>query len=99
MIKIVDNIVTAFFVVVLGILWYCSSKYYVKPSQYIILVYDVFDKQSKIDGLRTKFKTLEVTQSYISEYQKRFVCHSFSIAQEMPIIKNTSHRIFKKIQR
>ena len=98
-IKILDKLVTGFFIVILGILWYCSSKYQVNPSQYTIIVYDVFGKQSKIDGIRTRFKTIDVAQSYISEYQKRFEGHSFSMAQEIPIIKNTGYRIFKKIQR
>ncbi|QLH07915.1 hypothetical protein C5F50_04695 [Nitrosopumilus ureiphilus] len=98
-IKILDKFVTGFFVVTLGILWHCSSKYQVKPSQYTVVVYDVFGKQSEIDGIRTRFKIIQVAQSYISEYQKRFESHNFSMAQEMPIIKNPSFRIFNKTQR
>ena len=71
-IKRLDKFVTGFFVVTFGILWYCSSKYQVKLSHYTIIVHDIFGKQSKINGIRTSFRTLEVTQSYISEYQKRF---------------------------
>lgn len=62
-------------------------------------MYDVFGKPSEIDGLRTRFKTLQVAQSFISEYQKHFVGHGFSMAQEIPIIKNAGYRSFKKIQR
>jgi len=95
--KILDKFVTGFFVAILGILWYCSSRYYVKPSQYTVVVYDIFGKESVIDGIRTRFKTIQVAQSYISEYQKRFEGYDFSIAQEIPIIRNS--RIFGKIQR
>lgn len=59
----------------------------------------MFGKQSEIDGIRTRFKIIQVTQSYISEYQKRFEGHNFSVAQEIPIIKNPSFRIFNKNQR
>ena len=97
MIKILDKFVTGFFIVTLGILWYCSSKYQVNPSQYTVIIYDVFRKQTKIDGIRIRFKTIDVAQSYISEYQKRFEDYSFSMAQEIPIIKNPGYRIFKKI--
>ena len=97
--KILDKFVTGFFVIILGILWYCSSKYHVIPNHYTIIIYDVFGKQSKIDGIRTNFKTREVAQSYISEYQKRFPCHDFLMALEPIDIKNTNFRIFKKIQR
>ena len=97
--KILDLLVTGFFVVTLGILWYCSSKYHVVPNHYTIIIYDIFGKQSKIDNIRTNFKTREVAQSYISEYQKRFPFHDFSMALESIDVKNTNLRIFKKIQR
>ena len=85
--KILDKIVTGFFVVILGALWYCSSKYQVKPNHYSIVIYDVFGKQVEIDEIRTNFKTQKVAQSYISEYQKRFPHYGFSMAIEMPQIK------------
>ena len=95
--KIMDKFVTAFFVVTLGILWYFSTKYYVKPKESTIVIYDVFGKQVKIDELRTHFKTKAVAKSYISEYQKRFPHYDFSMAIESPEIeKNTVSRIFKK---
>jgi len=97
--KILDLLVTGFFVVTLGILWYCSSKYHVVPNHYTIIIYDIFGKQSKIDNIRTNFKTREVAQSYISEYQKRFPFHDFSMALELIDVENTNLRIFKKIQR
>ena len=95
-----DKFVTGFFVVTLGILWYCSSKYQVKPNQYTILVYDVFGNQIKIDEIRTSFRTYRVTKSYISEYQNRFPHYDFSMSAEMPVIKRKILlRIFKKVQR
>ena len=98
--KIMDKLVTGFFVVVLGIIWYCSSKYQVKPNQYTILIYDVFGKQIKIDEIRTSFNTYKVTNSYIIEYKNRFPHYDFSMAEEMPEIKRKKvFRIFKKDQR
>ncbi|MDH3657441.1 MAG: hypothetical protein OEM77_04825 [Nitrosopumilus sp.] len=94
--KFLDKIITGFFVLTFGILWYCSVKYYVKPNHYTIIVYDVFGKAVKIDGIRTNFKTPAVAQSYISEYQKRFSHYYFSMVAEMPEIKrNMVLRIFK----
>ena len=97
--KILDKFVTCFFVVTLGILWYCSSKYQIMPNHYTIIIYDVYGKQIKINGIRTNFKTREVAQSYISEYQKRFPFLDFSMALEPIDIKSANFRIFKKIQR
>ena len=97
--KIIDKCVTGFFVVILGILWYCSSKYQVKPNQYTIVIYDVYGNLIKIDEIRTSFNTYQVANSYILEYQNRFVNYNFSMATEMPEIKSRLLGIFKNIQR
>ena len=98
--KIIDKFVTGFFVVILGTLWYCSSKYQIKPNQYTVLIYDIFGNQIKIDGIRTNFSTCRVANSYILEYQKRFPHYDFSMATEIPEIKRrVSGEIFKRNQR
>ena len=98
--KILDKFVTGFFVVILGIAWYCSTKFYVKPDRHSIVVYDIFGKEIKLERVRVDFKTYNVAQSYISEYKKRFPHYNFAMAIEIPEIrKNTIPRIFKKIQR
>jgi hypothetical protein len=98
--KILDKFVTGFFVVVLGIAWYCSTKFYIKPDKNSIVVYDVFGKEVKLDGVRVDFRTHGVAQSYISEYKKRYPHYNFAMAIEIPEIKNnTIPRIFKKIHR
>ena len=100
MIKILDKFVTGFFVVILAIAWYCSTKFYIKPDKHSIIVYDIFGKEVKIEGVRVDFKTYNVAQSYISEYKKRFPHYNFAMAVEVPEIKNnTIPRIFKKIHR
>ena len=97
--KILDKFLTGFFVAIFGILWYCSSKYYVKPNQCKVIIYDVFGKQVKLNEIRTDFKTQNVARNYILEYQKRFPHYDFSMAVETSEIKsNTGLRIFKKFK-
>ncbi len=84
--KILEKFVTAFFIVTLGALWYCT-KCFVKANQYRIVIYDVLGNQVDIDGVRTSFNTHKVANSFISEYQNRFSQYTFSISTEMPIIK------------
>jgi len=86
MIKIIDKIITGFFVITLGILWY-FTRCFVKPNQYKIVIYDVLGNQIDIDGIRTNFNTPKVANNYISEYQNRFLHYNFSMAAEMPVIK------------
>jgi hypothetical protein len=85
MIKIIDKIITVFFVITLGILWY-STRCFVKPNQYKIVIYDVLGNQIDIDGIRTNFNTPKVANNYILEYQNRFSHYNFSIDTEMPVI-------------
>ena len=87
-IKIVDKIITGFFVITLGILWY-STRCFVKHNQYRIVIYDVLGNQIYMDGIRTNFNTPKVANNYILEYQKRFPHYNFSMATEMPIIKKS----------
>ncbi len=91
--RIPDKIVTGFFVMVLGTAWY-FNKCFVKPTPYNIIIYDLFGNQTKIDGIRTNFKTLKVTNNYILEYQDRFSQYTFSTASEMPVIKKIGYIIF-----
>ena len=94
--KFLDKILTGFFVITLGMLLYCSTKYYVKPNDYSIIIYDVYGNQVKIKDIRTEFKTSKVAKSYMTEYKKRLPHYDFTIAIDAPNIKNnTIPRIFK----
>ena len=94
--KIIDKIMTGFFVTIFGILWYCT-KCIVKPNQYKIIIYDIFGNQISLDGVRTCFNTSKVANNYILEYQERFSHYNFSLSSEMPEIKrNRLVEIFKK---
>ena len=95
--KIADKFITGFFVVLLGSLWYLSTKYYVKPNQYNIIIYDPLGKEFKIEEIRTEFKTKKVAIRYVREYKNRFPNYDFSLAEEIPQIKG--RKIFSKISR
>ena len=95
--KIADKFITGFFVVLLGSLWYFSTKYYVKPTHYNIVIYDLLGKEFKIEEIRTEFKTKNVAISYVREYKNRFPNYDFSLAEEIPQIKE--RKVFSKIPR
>jgi len=96
--KIFNKIITGFFVFIFGVLWFFSTKYYVKPQMYKIIIYDVFGDESKNPGIRTKFRTLEVANSYVRKYQNLFPHLDFSIQSQIPEIKRSLiiNRILKK---
>ena len=99
-IMILDKLVTGFFVIVFGILWYLSTKSYAKPEKFTLVIHDVFGKEVKIKDIRTQFSTINVARSYLTEYQQRFPQYSFSLAVFMPEIKcSRLSSIFQTIHR
>ena len=99
--KILDKALTGFFVVVLGILWYCSSKYHVKPKQYKIAIYDVFGNQIKIDGDKDQFQHIQgCKQLHFRISKTDFHITIFRWQQKFQKSKGKDcSRIFKKAQR
>ena len=93
--KNLDRIITGFFVVTFGIIWYFSTKYYVNHNQFNIIAYDTLGKEFHMNGIRTSFKTKNVAISFTREYKNRFPNYDFSIAEEIPQFKR---RALKKIK-
>ena len=92
--KNIDKCITGFFVVMLGIIWYFSTKCNVNHNQFNIIVYDTLGKEFHMSGIRTNFKTKNVAISYTREYKNRFPHYDFSISEEIPQFRG---RIFSKI--
>ena len=82
-----DKIITGFFVFIFGTMWVFSVKYYEKPKQYSLIVYDVFGNENKIYGIRTTFSTQAVAKNFIKEYQRSFPQYCFTIVSYIPEIK------------
>ena len=68
--KFLDKIVAGFFVIKLRMLWYCSTRYYVKSNDYSIIIYDIYGNQVQIKDIQTEFKISKVAKNYMVEYKK-----------------------------
>ena len=97
--KILDKIITGFFVFNFGVLWYLSTRYYVRPNQFNIVIYDPFGKEFKMDGIRTKFNTKNAAVSYTKEYRKRFPNYDFTIGESISEITRRTIFSLPRIQR
>ena len=94
--KFLDKIVTEFFVMILWILWYCSTRYYVKSNDYSIIIYDIYGNQVKIKDIRTEFKISKVAKNYMIADKEGLPHYDFTITIDTPNVKNnTIPRIFK----
>lgn len=67
-----------------GILWIFTTKYYVNPTKFEIVILDKNNQQIKNSRMRTSFKIREVALSYVEEYQKIFPEYSF-LLKESPL--------------
>ncbi len=102
----IPNIVWAFFrdagaaivlavVFVFALTWLLRAIPHNRPKKYLVIVFDVYGKESKIEGVRTEFKTHDVGWSFMKQYKKSFPLYNFALVSDMP--KSNKKTIFKYI--
>ena len=100
----VRDIIWSFFkdaggVVILGMVflftlaWLLKARPHKIPKQYQVIVFDIFEKESQIDGLRTEFKNHDVAWSFMKSYKKSYPLHSFAMVTKQ---KNSPKKIIYK---
>ena len=67
-----------------AISWILRAKPHKRPRQYIIKVFDIFGQESKIDGLRSEFKTHDVAWSFMKQYKKSYPLYNFALVSDLP---------------
>lgn len=70
-------------VFIFALAWLLKAKPHNRPKQYSIVVFDVFGKKSKIDGIRTEFKTHDVAWSFMKLYKKEYPLFNFALVSEL----------------
>ncbi|HSD04370.1 MAG TPA: hypothetical protein VLB45_01280 [Nitrosopumilaceae archaeon] len=71
-------------VFVFAIAWLLKAKPHKKPQNYSVISYDVFGNESKIDGMRTEFKTHDVAWSFMKHYKKSYPLYNFALVSDLP---------------
>lgn len=79
--------ITGFFVFVFGTLWFCSTKYYVKPNTFRVLAFDKNGIYINQNEIRVCFSTLEAAFSYANDYQKLYPEQKFCVETLVPKFK------------
>jgi hypothetical protein len=69
---------------VFALAWFLKARPHNRPKQYSIVVFDVFGKKIKIDGIRTEFKTHDVTWSFMKQYKKEYPLYNFALVSDLP---------------
>ena len=86
-------IVTAVFV--FAVTWLLKSHPPSRPKNYSVVTYDVYGKETTIDGLRIDFKTHDVAWSFMKQYKRSYPLYNFALVSEVP--KSHKKTIFRYI--
>lgn len=89
----IPNIILTFFkyageTVVLGavfvfaLAWLLKARPHNRPKKYTIIIFDIYKKQSNIDGIRTEFKTHDVAWSFMKQYKQSYPLYNFALVAE-----------------
>ena len=100
----VRDIIWSFFkdaggVIILGMVflfaltWLIKARPYNIPKKYQIIVFDVFGKESHVDGIRTEFKNHDVAWSFMKFYKKSYPLCNFAMVTKQ---KDSAKKIIFK---
>ncbi len=82
-------------VFIFALAWLLKARPHNRPKNYYIVIFDVYGKESSIDGIRTEFKTHDVAWSFMKQYKKDHPLYSFALVADD---RNTEKRtIFRYI--
>ncbi len=93
--KVAGEYVILAAVFLFALAWLLKAKPHNRPKNYNVVVFDVFGKQSNIDGIRTKFKTHDVAWSFMKQYKKAYPLYNFALVSNLP--KSDKPTIFRYI--
>ena len=73
--------------------WLLKARPRKISKKYQVLVFDIFGKESQIDGLRTEFKNHDVAWSFMKFYKKSYPLDNFAMVTEQ---RNSPKKIIFK---
>lgn len=82
-------------VFIFAISWLLKARPHNRPKSYSLVVFDVFGNETKIDGLRTEFKTHDVGWSFMKQYKQFYPLYNFALVSHLP--KSDRPTIFRYI--
>jgi hypothetical protein len=82
-------------VFIFALTWLLRARPHNRPKSYLLMVFDVFGKESTIDGIRTEFKTHDVGWSFMKEYKNSYPLYNFALVSDST--KSSKRTIFRYI--
>jgi len=75
--------------------WFLKARPHNRPKNYSIVVFDVYGQKSKIQDIRTEFKTHDVAWSFMKQYKKAYPLYNFAMVSMLS--KTDKPTIFRYI--
>ena len=75
--------------------WFLKARPHNRPKNYSIAVFDVYGQISKIQDIRTEFKTHDVAWSFMKQYKKQYPLYNFAMVSKLS--KTDKPTIFRYI--
>lgn len=75
--------------------WLLKARPHNRPKNYSIVVFDVYGKESKIQDIRTEFKTHDVAWSFMKQYKESYPLYNFAMVSKLS--KSDRPTIFRYI--
>ena len=91
--KDASGIVILGMVFLFALVWLFKARPHKIPKQYQVIVFDIFGKESQMDGLRTEFKNHDVAWSFMKFYKKSYPLCNFAMVAKQ---KNSTKKIIYK---
>ena len=81
--KIAGEYVILGAVFVFAFAWFLKARPHNRPKEYEVVPFDVYGKKSKIDGIRTNFKTHDVAWSFMKQYKESYPFYNFALVSDL----------------
>jgi len=91
--KVAGEMVILGLVFLFAFTWLLKARPHKIPKRYLVAIFDIFGKESKIDGLRTEFKNHDVAWSFMKFYKKSYPLYNFALVAKQ---KNSYKKIIFK---
>ncbi len=78
-----------------AVAWLLKARPHNRPKKYNVAVFDVFGKETQIDGIRTEFKTHDVAWSFMKQYKTAYPLYNFALVSKQ--LQQDRPTIFKYI--
>ena len=91
--KVAGEMVILGLVFLFAFTWLLKARPHKIPKRYLVAIFDIFGKESKIDGLRTEFKNHDVAWSFMKFYKKSYPLYNFALVAKQ---KNSCKKIIFK---